>query len=105
MSPSVSDVTGPMSAPGGSDPLVALSMDRLVITIDEAAALLGVSRSAAYRAAKLGQLPTRWLGRRCLVPVPAFRQWLGLDVTPSVHDGEMEPEVESGLRLVETGLS
>lgn len=50
---------------------------RTTITVEEAASLLGIGRSAAYDAARRGQLPTRRLGRRLLVPVPAFLAWLG----------------------------
>lgn len=38
------------------------------ISVAHAAKLLGVSRSAAYRAAASGQLPTITFGRRLLVP-------------------------------------
>ncbi len=55
---------------------------RATITVDEAALLLGIGRSAAYEAARRGQLPTRRLGRRLFVPVPAFLEWLGLSPPP-----------------------
>jgi excisionase family DNA binding protein len=57
---------------------------RATITVEEAAELLGIGRTAAYEAARRGQLPTRRLGRRLFVPVPAFLSWLG-DV-PDVPD-------------------
>ncbi len=57
---------------------------RATITVEEAAELLGIGRTAAYEAARRGQLPTRRLGRRLFVPVPAFLSWLG-DV-PDVSD-------------------
>jgi excisionase family DNA binding protein len=50
---------------------------RTTITVEEAASLLGIGRSAAYDAARRGQLPTRRLGRRLFVPVPALLDWLG----------------------------
>lgn len=49
---------------------------RATVTIPEAARLLGVGRTAAYEAARRGELPTRRLGRRLLVPVPALLAWL-----------------------------
>lgn len=52
---------------------------RATITVAEAADLLGVGRSAAYEAARRGQLPTRRVGRKLLVPVPALLAWLGTD--------------------------
>jgi len=64
-----------------SDAAPAMSLDaiasRSIITVEEAASLLGIGRSAAYDAARRGQLPTRRLGRRLFVPVPAFLAWLG----------------------------
>lgn len=56
---------------------------RATITVEEAAAILGIGRSAAYEAARRGQLPTRRLGRRLFVPVPALLRWLG-DEEPTV---------------------
>jgi excisionase family DNA binding protein len=47
------------------------------ISIEQAAALLGVSRSAAYRAAKAGQLVTFRVGRRVLVPTAPLLRMLG----------------------------
>jgi excisionase family DNA binding protein len=49
---------------------------RATITIEQAAQLLGLGRTAAYDAARRGELPTRRLGRRLLVPVPALLAWL-----------------------------
>jgi excisionase family DNA binding protein len=49
---------------------------RATITIEQAAQLLGLGRTAAYEAARRGQFPTRRLGRRLVVPVPALLAWL-----------------------------
>lgn len=58
----------------------SLQLDQLVgratITIEQTARLLGLGRTAAYDAARRGELPTRKLGRRLLVPVPALLTWL-----------------------------
>ena len=57
------------------------SLDQLAgkatITIEQTAQILGLGRTAAYDAARRGELPTRRLGRRLLVPVPALLEWLG----------------------------
>ena len=45
-----------------------LSPDRLVYTVEEAGVLLGLSRWAAYAAAKRGDIPTIRIGRRLIVP-------------------------------------
>lgn len=55
---------------------------RATITVEQAASLLGIGRSAAYDAARRGQLPTRRVGRRLFVPVPAFLAWLGASREP-----------------------
>jgi excisionase family DNA binding protein len=47
------------------------------ISIEEAALLLGISRSAAYRAAKAGQLVTFRVGRGRLVPTAPLLRMLG----------------------------
>jgi excisionase family DNA binding protein len=47
------------------------------ISAEHAAELLGVSRSAAYRAAKAGQLVTFRVGRRLLVPTAPLLRMLG----------------------------
>lgn len=51
---------------------------RLTISVDEAASLLGLGRTAAYEAARRGDIPSRRLGRRVIIPVPAFLDWLGV---------------------------
>ena len=52
--------------------------DRAVISVEEFAKVIGVSRTAAYDAAKRGEFPVRRLGRRLFVPVPALLEWFGL---------------------------
>lgn len=48
------------------------------ITVEQAAKVLGLGRTAAYEAARRGEFPTRRLGRRVVVPVPALLEWLGV---------------------------
>lgn len=52
---------------------------RVTLTVDEAAGLLGLGRSAAYEAVRQGQIPARRLGRRLFIPVPALLEWLGTE--------------------------
>lgn len=47
------------------------------ISVEEAAELLGVSRSAAYRAVKAGQLKTLRMGRKLRVPTAPLLRMLG----------------------------
>lgn len=51
---------------------------KATISVEQAAKLLGVGRTAAYEAARRGEFPTRKLGRRVVVPVPALLDWLGV---------------------------
>ena len=51
--------------------------DRLVLTIAEAAEVLGVSRAFAYELAARGEIPVLRLGRRRLVPRKALLEMLG----------------------------
>jgi excisionase family DNA binding protein len=50
---------------------------RATISVEQAASVLGLGRTAAYEAARRGEFPTRRLGRRVVVPVPALLEWLG----------------------------
>jgi excisionase family DNA binding protein len=63
--------------PGKDAALSRLSDLPPTISVEEAAVLLGVSRSAAYRAAKAGQLQTFRMGRRLLVPTAPLLRMLG----------------------------
>lgn len=54
----------------------ALAQQPLLIPIPKAANLLGISRSAAYRCAASGDLPTRHLGGRVYVVTAKLRDLL-----------------------------
>ena len=56
---------------------------RLTLSVEETASLLGLGRSAAYEAARRGELPSRQLGRRVIVPVPALLSWLSIEPQPA----------------------
>lgn len=49
---------------------------RLTMTVLEAAGVLGLSKGAAYEAAKTGAIPTLRIGRRILVPRAALERLL-----------------------------
>ncbi len=51
-------------------------MKRKTLTVPEAAQTLGIGRSAAYEAARTGEIPTVRIGRRLLVPVAALERML-----------------------------
>lgn len=50
---------------------------RLTYTVEEAARIIGIGRSAAYKAANAGEIPTIRIGRKLLVPVRRLEQMLG----------------------------
>ena len=50
--------------------------NRLVLTVEEAAQLLGISRSFAYEAVQRGEIPSMRIGRRILVPKAALQRLL-----------------------------
>jgi excisionase family DNA binding protein len=50
--------------------------ERLALTVEEAGRRIGIGRSAAYDAARRGELPTLRIGRRLIVPLAAFERML-----------------------------
>ena len=65
-----------------AQPIAGFALDdlehRVTLSVEETATLLGLGRSAAYEAARRGDIPSRRLGRRVIVPVPALLNWLGI---------------------------
>ncbi len=51
-------------------------MDRKTLSVTEAAEVLGIGRSAAYEAARVGEIPTVRIGKRVLVPIAALERML-----------------------------
>jgi excisionase family DNA binding protein len=52
-------------------------MDRWTVTVEEAAQMLGISRSSAYACVKRGELRALRLGRRLVVPRAVLEDLLG----------------------------
>jgi excisionase family DNA binding protein len=55
--------------------------EELTITVEDAAALLGMSRGGAYNAVREGEIPSIRIGRCIRVPSASLRKMLGLDET------------------------
>lgn len=55
-------------ATGGEGPDLPAGENRLVLTVTEVAAALGISRAHAYELVARGELPSLRLGRRIVVP-------------------------------------
>ena len=51
-----------------------MAENRLTLSVDEAAALLGISRALAYELVARRELPSLRLGRRIVVPRRALEQ-------------------------------
>jgi excisionase family DNA binding protein len=66
---------GPVLTAGAIAPLD----ERLTLTVEEAATLLGISRAFAYEAVNTGAIPSIRIGRRILVPKVALGRLLGSD--------------------------
>lgn len=70
-------------APGGSasaahaSGALAPMEERLTLTVEEAATLLGISRAFAYEAVGRGEIPSIRIGRRVLVPRVALERMVG----------------------------
>ena len=50
--------------------------NRVVLTVEEAAEMLKISRPSAYQAVQRGEIPIIRIGRRILVPVAALEKLL-----------------------------
>lgn len=65
--------------------------DRQTLTVEEAAALLGIGRNSAYQAVASGQLPVIRIGRRLLVPRAALERLLAETQAPATSPPERRP--------------
>ena len=50
--------------------------EKLTLSVDEVAVLLGIGRGLAYEKARSGEIPTLRIGRRLLVPKVALNRML-----------------------------
>ncbi len=75
-----------------TDPGGTITMDdarrRATLTVEEAGALVGIGRSAAYAAARTGQLPTVRIGKRLVVPTARLLRLLEGDDSASAAVGD-----------------
>ena len=62
--------------------------EALLLTVEQAADALKISRSSAYRAANRGQLPVVRIGRRMLIPRLKLEAMFGVEPHPSEEDEE-----------------
>src|SRR5262249_55281600 len=70
---------------GGDSRRSSARLTRQTVTIPEAAAILGIPRSTAYKLANEGVIPTLRLGRRKLVSRAVLNRMLGSDDAERCH--------------------
>lgn len=66
--------------------------ERVTVSVEEAAKILGVSRGSAYLAARTGELPTIRIGKRLIVPVAALEKMLA---SAGAEEGQERQAVEA----------
>lgn len=54
-----------------------MEAQRLTLSVEEAANVLGISRALAYELVRRGELPRLRLGRRVVVPRQALEDFIG----------------------------
>ena len=63
--------------------------ERITITVPEAGKRLGIGRNAAYAAAARGEIPVVRIGKRILVPLPAFEAMLAVQSKQQIVAAEL----------------
>ena len=61
--------------------------NKMLLSISEASAALGISRPTFYRLIRADGLPTIRVGGRVLIPVKQLREWLDEQVSIKGGDG------------------
>lgn len=61
--------------------------DRLVFTVAEAAALLGISRNSMYQLTRRADFPILHVGKRKLIPNASFVAWLEKQTDDKLFEG------------------
>ena len=77
------DATGPSGLGSGA---IAAGQERLTLTVEEAAAALGISRAFAYESVRRGDIPHIKIGRRLLVPRAALDRMLASAMPDNIED-------------------
>ena len=72
--------------------------DRLTLTVEETAQLLGISRGSAYTAVRAGELPSIRVGRPLLVPRHALLALVGADEFQPLAQTQERPAVAPASR-------
>lgn len=70
--------------------VVSSDVERLTLSVEEAAQVLGISRALAYELVRRGDLPRLQLGRRVVVPRRALEEL----VTAAADGDQVEGKLE-----------
>ena len=70
--------------------------DKLTLSIEEAAKVLGIGRNLCYERVKTGEIPVIKIGRRLLVPKKALEKLLEEPPTPYPHSGRQIARISAG---------
>lgn len=68
-----------------------METERLTVTVEEAAELLGISRAFAYLLVARKEVPSLRLGRRVLIPRRALDRLLNVEPSAAQADGASSP--------------
>lgn len=60
--------------------------EKLLVSVDEAGTLLGVSRSVAYTLSRSEGFPTIRVGRRVLIPLEQLKEWIARQAQEGKED-------------------
>jgi excisionase family DNA binding protein len=74
-----------------------LTLDRALLTVEEAARFLRIGRSAAYEGVRAGQIPAIRIGRSIRVPTAKLLQMVGI-ATPC--SGTKPPTPQEGTAVL-----
>ena len=72
-----------------------MEIQRMTVTVEETATILGVGRNKAYEAARSGEIPTIRIGKRLLVPRAALERLLAVGAQPLGANDPAQPEKAS----------
>ena len=75
---------------------------RATLSVEDTAAVLGLSRNTVYSAIRSGEIPCVRVGRRFLVPTALLAEMLGLvsDRSPAASDSHVTPDVQRSDRTL-----
>lgn len=74
----------------------ARPLERLTISVPEAARRLGIGRNQGYECARRGEIPTIRLGKRLLVPLAAFEAMLAVRSKQEMVATELVRRLQAG---------